>query len=238
LAIWWTYSSSAQVVNPELPMAEEDTLEYRRVKKPDSLKEKMYFRSLRFGTDVLALILSGSDRFQGWEVNADADFGKFYLSGDYGWSGRDEVLTNGGNYSNSGSHWRVGLDVNILKKDPDRNMLFFGLRYARSSFSEKANLTVEDPYFGTQQYAYANPDMSATWVEMVAGLRVRVWKEFWMGFTSRLKLGLSTRGGGDLATYDVPGYGTVTGGSTWGFNYQFFWRIPFERQKKPVAVVP
>lgn len=230
-------TASGQVVNPDLP-TKEDTLEYRREKKPDSLKEKIYFRSLRFGTDVLALILTGSDRFDGWEVNADADFGRFYLAGDYGRSARNEVTTNGGDYSNNGSYWRVGLDVNILKKDPDRNMLFFGLRYARSEFSDQANLAIMDPYFGPQQYVLSNPQVTAVWGEMVAGLRVKVWKEFWMGFTSRLKLGLSVRGNNELSSYNVPGYGTVTSGFTWGFNYQVFWRIPFERKKKPEAGTP
>lgn len=226
---------AGQVVNPEMD-AEEDTVEIQRPKKPDSLKEKIYFRSIRFGTDVLALALSSSPRFGGWEVNADADFGRFYLVGDYGHWGKNETLVNGGDYQNDGTYWRVGLDVNILKKDPDRNMLFFGLRYARSSYSEQVNLTVDDPYFGTQQYTLTNPNASAAWGEMVAGLRVRVWKEFWMGFTSRLKVGLAVRGTGELSSYDVPGFAVIGDGLTWGFNYQVFWRFPFERKKKPIPV--
>lgn len=226
---------AGQVVNPELP-ADEDTTFVERPKKPDSLREKIYFRSIRFGTDVLALALSTSPRFGGWELNADADFGPFYLAGDYGRWAKNETLVNGGDYHNEGTYWRLGADVNILKKDPDRNMLFLGLRYANSSFSDRINLTVDDRYFGTQQYVLSNPNASAAWIELVAGLRVKVWKEFWMGFTSRLKMALAVRGNGELSTYDVPGYGVISGGSTWGFNYQVFWRIPFERQKKPKAV--
>ena len=41
---------------------------------------------------MYSLALTGSDSFDGWEVNADADFGRFYLSGDYGFAARDEVL--------------------------------------------------------------------------------------------------------------------------------------------------
>jgi hypothetical protein len=230
-------AASGQVVNPEME-AEEDTVVRERPKKPDSLREKIYFRAIRFGTDALALALSSSPRFGGWEVNADADFGPFYLVGDYGKWGKNETLVNGGDYQNDGTYWRAGLDISILKKDPDRNMLFFGLRYARSSYTEQINLTVNDPYFGTQQYALSNPNASASWGEVVAGLRVKVWKEFWMGFTSRLKLALSVRGDGELSTYDVPGYGVVGGGSTWGFNYQLFWRIPFARKKSPAPVIP
>jgi Domain of unknown function (DUF6048) len=236
--VCWAMSGECQVVNPDLPVT-EDTVEYRRPKKPDSLKEKVHFRSIRFGTDVLALALSGTENFDGWEVNADADFGRFYLSGDYGSSARQEAIENSGNYSNEGTYWRAGADVNILKKDPDRNMLFFGLRYARSAFSDRSSLTLNDPYFGTQQFVLTNPQVTAGWIELVTGLRVKVWKELWMGFTSRLKMGLSVRGNGELASYDVPGYGTVSSGYTWGFNYQVFWRIPFERKKKPaVPAIP
>ncbi len=45
-----------------------------------------------------------------------------------------------GNYSNDGTYWRVGVDVNLLVKDPDRNMLFFGARYGKANFSQ--DLTV------------------------------------------------------------------------------------------------
>jgi len=218
-------------------LEEEDTVEVRRVRK-DTVKEKISFRSIRFGTDLLALVLSGFDQYNGWEVNADADFGRFYLSADYGFAARDEVLASGGEYQGDGNYWRAGFDLNLLKKDPDRNMLFFGLRYARSSFSEKVLMTGTDPFFGDLQYQLANPAASAAWAEMVAGLRVKIWKEFWMGFTSRLKLALSISGTTDLAAYYVPGYGVAGQGATWGFNYQIFWRIPVGRNRQPKVQVP
>ena len=219
--------------DPEL--VEEDTIVVS-VKIPDSLRQKFYFRSIRFGTDVLALALSGSNRFDGWEVNGDADFGRFYLAGDYGSWSKDEVLASGGDYHNKGTYWRAGLDINLLKKDPDRNMFFFGFRYARSSFTETLNIASADLYFGPLQYQLKNPAASAGWGELVTGLRVKIWKEFWMGFTARMKFALSVKGDDAFGTYDVPGYGVLGKGLTWGFNYQVFWRIPFEKKKKPVVL--
>lgn len=215
---------------------EEDTVQVQRPKIPDSLKEKIEFRAVRFGTDILALILSGSDRFNGWEVNGDIDLGRFYLSADYGFAGRDEILATGGNYNVEGNYWRVGADVSILKKDPDRNMLFFGFRFGRSFYSERSvynDSTFNS--FGIPTYTVSNPDAGASWGELVAGLRVKVWKEFWMGFTSRMKIGLAVRGDHELSSYYVPGFGVIGSGFTWGFNYQLFWRIPFKKQKVPVA---
>lgn len=214
---------------------EEDTVEVR-LKKPDSLREKIYFRSFRAGTDVLALILSQSDRFSGWEVNGDADFGRFYLAADYGRWQKDEVLVTGGDYYSDGTYWRAGVDLNLLKKDPDRNMFFFGFRYAQASYTETINMVSTDPYFGSLQYQLNNPSATAAWAELVAGLRVKVWKEFWMGFTSRMKFASSVKGADAFNSYYVPGYGVVGQGITWGFNYQVFWRIPFAKKKKPIGL--
>jgi hypothetical protein len=219
------------------PVDDEEDSVVVTYKKPDSLKEKVYFRSVRFGTDILALILSSSKKYSAWEVNADADFGRFYLAADYGGWGKNDIIATGGDYANTGTYWRFGVDVNLLKKDPDRNMFFFGLRYARSSFSETMNVTTIDPNFGAVQYQLNNTAASAVWGELVTGIRVKVWKEFWMGLTSRMKFALSTKGDTSFPAFDVPGYGVVGKGLTWGFNYQIFWRIPFERQKKPTIVV-
>lgn len=217
---------------------EEDTVQVQRPKIPDSLKEKVELRAVRFGTDILALILSGSDRFNGWEVNADVDFGRFYLVADYGFASRDETLATGGTYHVEGNYLRVGADVSILKKDPDRNMLFFGFRYGRSEYAERSVYDGAYANFVTQTYTVSNPDAGASWGELVAGLRVKVWKEFWMGFTSRMKIGLAVRGDHELSSYYVPGFGVIGPGFTWGFNYQLFWRIPFKKPKTPVAVAP
>lgn len=216
---------------------EEDTVQVK-VKKPDSLREKFYFRSIRFGTDILALALSGSERFGGWEVNGDIDLGPFYLAADYGKWGKDDVLATGGSYHNDGTYWRAGVDISLLKKDPDRNMFFFGLRYARSSFQEQIVMVNPDPYFGTLSYQLTNGSATAGWGELVAGIRVKIWKEFWMGFTSRMKFALGVNKGNAFTSYDVPGYGIVGDGANWGFNYQVFWRIPVVKPKKPAVKAP
>ena len=55
--------------------------------------------------------------------------------------GHEHFASDSGNhYSNDGTYWRVGVDINLLVKDPDRNMLFFGARYGKANFSQ--DLTV------------------------------------------------------------------------------------------------
>ena len=51
------------VVHAQDPVDDEEDSVVVTYKKPDSLKEKVYLRSVRFGTDILALILSSSSNF-------------------------------------------------------------------------------------------------------------------------------------------------------------------------------
>ncbi|NOT75571.1 MAG: hypothetical protein HOP08_11625 [Cyclobacteriaceae bacterium] len=217
---------------------EQDTVVREKPKKPDSLKEKFYPRSVRIGTDILSLIRTPlSKSFSGWEVNGDVDFGKIYFTLDIGQWSRYSKLDSGhlGVYQNNGTYWRVGADINLLKKDPDRNMFFFGLRYGQSSFRESAYVIVTSTNFGSSATNLENPSVKASWGELTTGLRVKVLKEFWMGFTCRMKFAVNTSGDLQLKAFDIPGYGLNGEDVAWGFNYQIFYRIPFAKQKKPVV---
>ena len=87
------------------------------------------------------------ETFDGWELNADVDFYRYYFVVDYGYWARDYVADDGV-YSNGGDYVRVGADVNFLKKDPEKNMFFFGMRYGRSAFSEDLTVDKIDPGMG------------------------------------------------------------------------------------------
>ena len=200
--------------------------------RADTVKNKYLPTSVRIGTDVFSLIRSGYDEtYSGWEANADVDFYKYYLALDYGSWGRT-FHTDSGLYKNNGHYFRIGADVNFLAKDPDRNMLFFGFRYAQSNFSENLTTTVYDSLWGSLSRSYTNSDAKAHWLELTTGLRVKMWKNFWMGYTARYKFGLSTSNTPEMIPGDVPGYGRNDGKSAyWGFNYQIFWRIPIRKEK-------
>lgn len=187
---------------------------------------------IRIGTDALALIRNGyDDTFNGWEVNADIDFHRYFLAVDVG-SWQRAFDSEEGRYSNDGTYFRVGADVNFLTKDPYKNVLFFGARYARSVFSENLHALVTDPVWGDAENDYSNIDATATWFELTGGLRVRIWKFLWLGYTARFKFGLGTGGTSMMIPHDIPGYGINDKKSTWGFNYQVLFRLPFRSEKQ------
>jgi hypothetical protein len=190
---------------------------------------------IRVGMDLISLIRTQTDEsFKGYEVNADVDFYRYYLTAELGhWERYVKDTEN--DYSNNGDYWRVGADVNFLKNDPDKNMFFFGLRYGRSKFSENLSITTEDVVWGRSTSSYANTDLTGQWGELVTGLRVKMWKFFWMGYTARYKFGLSTTAPQGFEVYDVPGFGRTFKNTTWGFNYQIFIRIPVRKTNKSKA---
>jgi hypothetical protein len=211
-----------------------------RVEKQDSSRWKKFIPTgVRFGTDALAIArTSYDDTFEGWEVNADADFGRFYLAVDYGNWGRThayEKNDENGFYTNDGSYWRAGIDVNFLTKDPEKNMFFIGARYGRSTFSEHLTFNRADTLWGPINADLKNLNIKASWFELTTGIRVKIWKMIWMGYTARFKFGLNMPEDGELVPHDVPGYGSTDKESTWGFNYQVFIRIPVRKQPVPLS---
>ncbi len=197
----------------------------------DTVKVKKDFRptGISIGTDLISIVKSSTDEtFEGWEVNGDIDFYRYYFAVDYGYWAR-KYVSDEVNYSNDGNYWRIGPDVNFLTKDPDRNRFFFGLRYGRSTFSERMTVRSTDPVWGPIDVSFTNSNIPAGWFELTTGLRVKLWKMIWMGYTARLKFGLSTGSTPDMLPQDVPGYGRADKEAYWGFNYQIFIRLPVRK---------
>lgn len=197
--------------------------------KADTVKSKFIPTGIRIGTDAFSIARNFYDKtFQGWEINADVDFYRYYFAVDVGSWSRD-FASDEGVYHNKGNYFRIGADVNFLLKDPDRNLVFFGVRYGNGKFSETYQELSLNPIYGNHTVTLVNPDVNAHWYELAAGIRVKMWKFFWMGYTGRLKFGLSTNEKGSMLPSDVPGFGRTNRKETWGFNYQLIFRVPFRK---------
>jgi len=200
--------------------------------KDSTLHKSFIPTGIRVSTDLISLIRTPIDEsFAGYEVNADIDFYRYFLAVDAGRWERN-VSSENEKYANSGNYMRMGVDVNFLKKDPEKNMLFFGVRYGWGTYSENL-LVLKDPLWGAVEKTYINSDVKAGWGELTTGLRVKMWKFFWLGYTARYKFGLNTAESGEVESYDVPGYGKTAKQSTWGFNYQILFRIPIRKNGQP-----
>ncbi len=197
--------------------------------KDDSLLYRILPTGLRIGTDVISLGKSEfQNNFSGYEIAADIDFGRYYPVFEYGtWS--RSYQSDAGPYSNDGTYWRAGVDVNFLLRDEERNMFFLGARYGRSTFSEVYQLSVYDSLWGGLNETYTNTNVEARWAELTAGIKVKIWKFIWMGYTGRFKFWLKTGDTPVMLPHDIPGYGNTARDTYWGFNYYIFVRIPFRK---------
>jgi hypothetical protein len=200
--------------------------------KTDTVRNRYLPTGIRIGTDVLALVRSRvKDDFDGWEINADVDFERYHLAFDYGAWGRT-YRSDSADYDNDGRYFRIGADANFLLKDPERNIFFIGLRYGRASFSEDMTIRSNDFVWGYFNQSYSNPAVTSRWLELATGIKVKIYKIIWLGYTARLKFGLKNKGESEMLVHDVPGYGRTNKETAWGFNYQIFIKIPVRKEPK------
>lgn len=222
------YCCSLLLVALSLQLCAQDRIE------GDTTKNRFLPTGIRVGTDLLAIGKGFyTDYFKGWEINVDADINRrYYATVDYGsWTTNYEL--GNGVYSSDGRYFRVGVDVNFLLKDPDRNMFFLGLRRAHTSYTDYSDYSYTDANYGTVNIHASNPNARANWNELTAGLRVKIWKFIWLGATGRIKFGMYAKNQWDLLSYDIPGYGRTFKTSWYGLNYQVFFRIPVREEPKP-----
>ena len=207
------------------------------VRADSVVKHKYMPTGIRIGTDLISIVKTQyQSDFSGWEVNGDVDFHRYYLAVDFGSWSRTFQSDSGNNYSNDGTYWRVGVDVNFLHKDVDRNMFFLGGRYASANFSEHLTVYALNEFTGMyESLNYNHSGVNARWFELTTGLRVKIWKALWMGYTARFKFGLKYDDTENIIPSDVPGYGRTNENSYWGFNYQIFIRIPVRKEPKVIA---
>ncbi len=168
------------------------------------------------------------------EFEGDIDIDRFFLVANYGTSTYklDEPTYE---YENNGSYLKFGADINFMHKDPHMNVAFFGLRYASSSFTDKLSYDTKgeihtDTQWPSTRETVSNDNAKANWYEMVSGIKIRVVKQLYMGFTIRFKFMMKVKQIDNLRPYYIPGYGNNINPSTFGFNYYVSYRLPFRKK--------
>ncbi len=200
---------------------------------------------VRLGTEVGALpYLIFSQQQNHMEFTGDVDFDRYYAVIDYG-QVNYHLNEDTYDYKNNGSYLRVGGDVNFMYKDPHLNIAFFGIRYAMSNFNDQLNYNTKAVIQSQTGWPSTietseNNKASAHWAELDAGLKVRIYKQLFFGFTVRYKVSLKVQSdpNGHLRPYYIPGFGKYINPDSWGLSYYVYLRIPYRKkviyQKKEI----
>ncbi len=210
--------------------------------KKDSLIA--YSKALRLGTDLYRLIRSQADPdFQGWEFVADFRLkNEFYIAVEVGNENhtlqREQI-----NFTSNGSYLKLGFDYNLFENwEGMDNQVYIGLRYAQSSHAQEVNTYLvynRDHYWPDQETTIGNStgirnDLSASWIEVVAGIKVQLIKNFYMGFSGRLTRLLSDQKPENFDNLYIPGFNRKTDENSFGasLNYTLTYKIPIAKIKK------
>lgn len=193
--------------------------------------------AFRVGTDLFGIgnSIFNNERTQ-FEINTDLALDKYFIVADFG----VDNLTLGSNtitvptkqtfsYNNTGYYFRIGADVNFMRNDPNNHVIFFGLRYGRSFFSDDLTYEGSNDNFEVSPIESGNENVRGSWFELAAGMKVNLWKELFVGYTVRYKFFRNINNEGFLTPYEMPGYGVYEKESRVGFNYQIFWRFPIKK---------
>ncbi|MGB0256953.1 MAG: DUF6048 family protein, partial [Flavobacteriaceae bacterium] len=85
-------------------------------------------------------------------------------------------------------------------------------------------------------YAYVRlrPDLNAQWMEFLAGIKVQLFNNLYMGFSLRLNVLANQTAPENFANLYIPGFNKVTDENRFGigFNYTLSYALPFRFEKK------
>ena len=99
------------------------------------------------------------------------------------------------------------------------------------------NILVESPYWGESEKLQITGQKSwAHWGELLGGLRVQVYKNFYMGWTVRYRLMFSHKKNTYSQPWYIPGFGTDS--SPFGFTYTVGYRFSFGKKEKKIESQP
>lgn len=215
-----------------------DSSDLRPPKPPKVKKQAKEFipTGVMLGVDLFVIGRSiWEEELSQQEYQVEVDSRQYHLTIGYGIQDitRQTETTL---YTNEGSYWRINAEVNFLYNSGNRSKLFFGVGYGRATFDDIFVYDTQDA-FGNIQIVDQNRDANASWMELTVGTKVRVWKEFYMGYTVRYKF-LKDYQAGSLIPHDLPGYGPnrEDDKDIFGFNYYLYWRFPFRKSTRTSIV--
>jgi len=219
--------------------SQTDTAEVRPPKPPKVKKELKEFipTGARFGVDLYSFGrgIWEEEKTQ-TEFQLDVDFRHYLLVFEYGTS-KFEEIGEGFAYTNDGSYFRIGPEINFLYHPSSLNVISIGFRYATNTFDDLLTYNTEDAFDNTQITA-SNENGKTQWAEFTVGTKINLWKGLFMGFTLRYKFLKSVKFD-ELEPSWLPGFGEnrADDDDQFGFSYYLSWRFEFKKKSKVTELV-
>jgi len=211
-----------------------------QTKKADSIPTKIEKYGIRFGADISKLVQSFYDKkYKGIEFVGDYRITKnYYLAGELG---NENVTVDDDrlSFTTKGTFLKVGFDYNSYENWLDmKNMLYLGMRYGASTFSQTLNsykLYNTSTYFPEAPTVISGEKydgLTSQWIEVVLGLKTEVIKNIYIGFSIRMNRLLTNTKPENFDNLYIPGFNrTYNGDFGIGFNYSVSYFLPLYKTK-------
>lgn len=187
--------------------------------------------SARLGFDVSGL----ARRFfepesRALEFSADWEWRKNWFLALEGGGMAVDIEKDTHSYEAGGWFFRLGADYNFLQRpDPVHQDLVIALiRYGFGSLNHQApGIRVSNPYWGDYFTEIPSERFLAHWLELGGGLKTRIGKHLFMGWTLRARFLISQSRESLISPYTISGFGRHSGNTSVGIHYFLYYRIPF-----------
>ena len=214
-------------------------------KTNDSIPIKTDRYGVRVGVDLYKLTRALYDKnYKGIELVGDYRLTKkYFLAAELGNENKttddDRV-----NFTTKGSYIKGGFDYNAYQNWLDmENIISIGLRYGFSTFNQQLNsyrIYNSNPYFGETPVIASGKKfdgLSASWIEVVAGVKAKVFDNVFMGFSLRLNRLVTNKQPENFSNLYIPGFNrTYDGDFGVGFNYTVTYFVPIYKKKVKPSV--
>ncbi len=215
--------------------------------KNDSIPIKTDRYGIRVGVDLFKLTRALYDKnYKGIEFVADYRLTKkYFLAAEIGNENKTTV-DDRVNFTTKGSYLKAGFDYNAYENWLDmENIISIGMRYGFSTFNQELNsyrIYNANPYFGEVPEVSSGrkfDGLSASWIEVVAGIKAKVFDNIFMGFSLRLNGLVTNKEPENFSNLYIPGFNrTYDGNFGVGFNYTVTYFVPIYKKKVKPAIVP
>ena len=153
-------------------------------------------------------------------------------------------------YKYYGPYSRIGIDVNLIPYNKNRNAILFGLRYGFSRYNHRLDGSISDG-FSNSSIKLNESNIKAHWFESGIGLQVKLGEHIYMGYSFKLRFGNNVKYSGNLLPAYIPGFGQAFNEGrnnksvSLGFQYFISWDfklwdkpVPIKIIKKPKVMLP
>jgi hypothetical protein len=161
---------------------------------------------------------------------------KHYLAAEIG-NENKTVADDQLNFTTKGTFLKVGFDYNSYENWIGmNNMIYVGMRYGVSSFSQTLNsysVYYANTYFPKPiiESGQKFDGLSAQWLEVVAGVKAEMFRNFYVGFSFQMHHLLTNKTPDNFDNLYIPGFNRTYGGNFGaGFNYTISYFLPLYKK--------